>query len=118
MSNSHEPEETKITKKKKDGSPLQDVASPVTIAYYNKYMGEVDHADQIIGLYDLDRKSQKWWRKVFFDYCLLLCIIPTSFFVKPITKIPYIGFFMKVAENIIEEVFSNNLDLVLVQTKF
>ena len=66
-------------------------------------MGGVDHADQMIGLYDLDRKSQKWWRKVFFDCCLLLCIISTSFFVKPIKKIPYIEFFVKVAESMIEE---------------
>ena len=60
MLNCHEPEETKITRKKKDGS-LQNVACPVPIAFYNKYMGGVDHADQMIGLHDLDRKSQKWW---------------------------------------------------------
>ena len=39
MSNCHEPKETKITRKKKDGL-LQDVSCPVPIAFYNKYMEE------------------------------------------------------------------------------
>ena len=29
-------------------------------------MGGVDLADQMAGLYDLDRKSLKWWKKVIF----------------------------------------------------
>ena len=96
MSNCHEQEETKITRKKKDG--------PVPIAFYNKYIGGVDHADQIIGLYDLDRKSKKWWRKVFFR--LLLTAVYNFYIIFCETnhkKTPYIEFFAKVAESRIEE---------------
>ena len=51
-------------RKQKDGT-VKEVACPVPIAFYKKYMGGADHADQMIGLYDLDRKSRKWWRKIF-----------------------------------------------------
>ena len=102
MSNCHEPEETMISRKQKNGS-LQDVACPVPIAFYNKYMGGVDHADQMIGLYDLDRKSQKWWRKVFFRF--LLTAVCNSYIIFCETnhkKIPYIQYFVNVAESMIE----------------
>ena len=103
MSNCHEPEETKINRKKKDGS-LQDVACPGPIAFYNKYMGGVDHADQIISFYDLDRKSQKWWQKVFFR--MLLTAVYNFYIIFCGTnhkKIPYIEFFVQIAESMIEE---------------
>ena len=85
MSNCHEPEETTTNRKKNNGS-LQDVACPIPIAFCNNYMEGVDHADQMIGLYDLDRKSRKWWQKVFFR--LLLTAVYNSYiiFLKTITK--------------------------------
>jgi len=39
---------------------------PQAIEFYNSIMGGVDLTDQKTGLYDLDRKSHKWWKKVFF----------------------------------------------------
>ena len=35
-------------------------------------MGGVDRADQFVGLYDHDRKSNKWWKKVFYT-CWNMC---------------------------------------------
>ena len=35
-------------------------------------MGDVDLADQIAGLYDLERKSLTWWKKVFDVSCSAL----------------------------------------------
>ena len=66
-------------------------------------MGGVDHDDQMIGLYDLDRKSQKWWRKVFFR--LLLTAVFNSYVIFCETKhkkIPYMQYFVNVAESMIE----------------
>lgn len=34
------------------------------IAFYSQNMGGVDLIDQLCGLYELDRKSTKWWQKV------------------------------------------------------
>ena len=73
------------------------------IAFYNKYMGGVDHADQMIELYDLDRKSRKWWRKVFF--CFLLTAVYNSYIIFCETnhkRIPYIHYFINLAESMIE----------------
>ena len=37
-------------------------------------MDGIDLADQIAGLYDLDRKLLKWWKKVFYR-CLMFSIV-------------------------------------------
>ena len=90
MSNCHEPEQTVITRKQKDGL-RQEVACPIPIAFHNKYMKGIDHAVQMIGLSDLDRKSTKWWRKLFFS--LLLTAVFNSYIVFceiNHKKIPYI----------------------------
>lgn len=38
---------------------------PEAIVFYNKMMGGVDKADQYSTTYDIDRKSNKWWKRVF-----------------------------------------------------
>ena len=102
MSNCHQPAEAITNRKQKDGT-VKEVACPVPIAFYNKYMGGVDHADQMIGLYNLDRKSCKWWHKVFF--CLLLTAVYNSYIIFCETnykRIPYIQYFINLAESMIE----------------
>ncbi|KAF2885362.1 hypothetical protein ILUMI_20831 [Ignelater luminosus] len=49
----------------------KDVPCPAMLQFYNPNMGGVDLTDQIVGLYDFDRKSGKWWKKVF---CKLLMV--------------------------------------------
>ena len=66
-------------------------------------MGKVDHADQMIGLYDLDRKSRNWGRKVFFY--LLLTAVYNSYIIFCETnhkRIPYIQYSINLAESMIE----------------
>lgn len=41
--------------------------------FYNKRMEGVNHADEMVTLYDLDRRSGKWWKKVFFRL-LMTCV--------------------------------------------
>jgi len=38
----------------------------MVVADYNKDMGGVDKADMLRSIYDLDRKSRKWWHRLFF----------------------------------------------------
>jgi len=102
MSNCHTPEETEVQRKKKDGT-TENISCPVPIAFYNKYMGGVDHADQMIGLYDLDRKSKKWWRKVFLR--LLLTAVFNAYIIfmeKNHKKMPYLQYFVALAESMID----------------
>ena len=102
MSNCHEPAETTTNRKQKKGT-VKEVAGPVPIAFYNEYIGGVDHADQMIGLYDLDRKTRKWWHKVFFR--LLLTTVYNSYIIFCETnhkQIPYIQYFINLAESMIK----------------
>jgi len=39
---------------------------PSMVHYYNKNMHDVDRADQNLSYYDFNRKTVKWWKKVFF----------------------------------------------------
>ena len=59
------PETTPISRKQKDGTKKQ-FQSPVAIALYNQIMGGVDLSDQKVNVYDFNRKSTKWWKKVFY----------------------------------------------------
>ena len=102
MSNCHTPEVTEVQRRNKDGT-TQNISCPVPIVFYNKYMGGVDHADQMFGLYDLERKSKKWWRKVFFR--LLLTAVFNVYIIimeKNHKKMPYIQYFVTLAESIID----------------
>ena len=42
------------------------VEKPESITEYNKYMGGVDHADQLLSYYGFPHRMVKWWRRVFF----------------------------------------------------
>ena len=43
-----------------------NIVKPDVVINYNKYIGGVDKANQYTGTYCFMRKSQKWWRKLFF----------------------------------------------------
>ncbi|GFY45276.1 hypothetical protein TNIN_4581 [Trichonephila inaurata madagascariensis] len=55
----------KVNRSMKDGSK-EEFECPVAMEFYNKIIGGVDLADQMANVYELDRKSCKWWKKVFF----------------------------------------------------
>jgi hypothetical protein len=46
---------------------------PGMIATYNQFMNGVDRADQLLSHYCLNKKSPKWWKKVFWRL-LEMCI--------------------------------------------
>ena len=68
MSNCHKPTVTITTRKQKNGTK-QEVAFPEAIVFYNKHMRGVNHADQMITLYDLDRKNKNSGERYFFAWC-------------------------------------------------
>lgn len=63
-SNYHGNEITSVDRTMKDGSRLS-ISCPNPIKDNNKYMGGVDHADRLRALYNVDRKSKKWWLRIF-----------------------------------------------------
>ena len=44
----------------------ETVIKPQTIVEYNRYMGEVDHADQLLSYHGFGHHTVKWWRRAFF----------------------------------------------------
>lgn len=68
LSNYHDPfETTTVNRKQKDGSS-KTVCCPVMCSDYNKHMGYVDNADRLLSTYKIDRKSKKWWHRVFWHF--------------------------------------------------
>jgi hypothetical protein len=65
LNNCHGKGMVEVQKKQKDGTSIT-VCCPDAISFYRQCMSGVDLADQMAGLYDLDRKSLKWWKKVFY----------------------------------------------------
>ncbi|GFQ97188.1 rho guanine nucleotide exchange factor 10-like protein [Trichonephila clavata] len=65
LSNCHEVKYPKVNRTMKDGSK-EEFESPVAIDFYNKIMGGEDLEDQIANVYELNRKSCKWRKKVLF----------------------------------------------------
>ncbi|XP_026831424.1 piggyBac transposable element-derived protein 4-like [Ooceraea biroi] len=68
LSNYHDPsEQTTVERRQKDGS-LLSVESPVMCADYNSHMGYVDQADRTLSTYKIDRRSRKWWFRIFWHF--------------------------------------------------
>ena len=62
-----------VSRKKQDGSAVVITAPPV-VKDYNNNMGAIDKNDQLKKTYAIDRKSKKWWMRIFFhllDICRL-----------------------------------------------
>lgn len=56
-----------VPRKKKDGS-VENIACPGLVKLYNTHMGYVDKADMFKSLYEVDRKSKKWWHRILFHF--------------------------------------------------
>lgn len=69
VSNFHNPaKEVPISRKNKDGSTTV-VSGPSVASSYRAHMGGVDKADMLKSLYEIDRKSHKWWHRILFHFC-------------------------------------------------
>lgn len=68
LDNFHDPSEgTTTSRKKKDGTS-EEIACPILVRDYNIHMGYVDKMDMLKSIYETDRKSKKWWHRIFFYF--------------------------------------------------
>ena len=65
LSNFHGTDACTVLRTQKDGTRAE-VACPVAVRDYNANMGGVDKADMLCSLYGINRKSRKWWHRLFF----------------------------------------------------
>lgn len=56
-----------IKRKGKDGAKIK-INCPKAISFYNKNMGFVDQFDHLKSLYEVVRKSKRWWHHIFFHF--------------------------------------------------
>ena len=68
VSSYHDPTAiVQVGRKEKNGQ-TQQVSCPVAIRDYNSNMNCVDKFDQMKAVYEIDRKSHKWWHRIFFYF--------------------------------------------------
>ncbi|KAJ2938070.1 hypothetical protein O0L34_g19392 [Tuta absoluta] len=65
MSNCHGAARTEVNRKLKTGAVVP-IPAPEIVAYYRYAMGGVDQNDRMVGEHEFERKSTKWWKKVFY----------------------------------------------------
>ncbi|KAL2099439.1 hypothetical protein ACEWY4_005919 [Coilia grayii] len=72
LSNYHDPS-ARGTVKRKQGGVQTDVTVPACLADYQKHMKGVDLLDQMVGYYQFQHRSKKWWRRLFFFFLSVSC---------------------------------------------
>ena len=81
LSNFHDASKiSQANRRQKDGS-LKEVTRPQIVVDYNDFMGCVDKADMLKSYYEINRKSKKWWKRIFWhivDVALMNSFIISS----------------------------------------
>ena len=76
--------------------------APPSIADYNKNMNSVDKFDQLMSSYNIDRRSKKWWHRIFF-YFLDAAVLNAYISYKHFIDIELKNFKGKCAEGFVTE---------------
>lgn len=58
---------TKVNRRQVDGSIIS-IDCPQIVKDYNAHMGYVDKADMLKSVYAINRKSKKWWPRIFWHF--------------------------------------------------
>lgn len=101
LSNCHDHKIGTTERKQKDGTK-KTFQCPEAFNYYNRFMAGVDKSDQYSTYYEIDRKTNKWWKRVF--YRLLLMAVSNSWILYKkcqSKKIPLIDYLIPLAEELI-----------------
>lgn len=74
LSNFHDPTVLQTAKRKQKDGSIKEIICPKLVCDYNQNMGFVDKADMLKSIYEIDRKSKKWWHRIFW-YLLDLSLL-------------------------------------------
>ncbi|XP_018570593.1 piggyBac transposable element-derived protein 3-like [Anoplophora glabripennis] len=67
-SNYENPSDTDHVVRRKKNGEMENVPCPKVLKNYNQNMGFVDKADMLKKTYQMDRKSKKWWPRIFWHF--------------------------------------------------
>lgn len=101
-SNYHGSEVTTVLRKNKTGEK-NNVTCPQVVKDYNRFMGGVDHADQLRTSYGVDRKSKKWWHRLFWGILDIMFINAFVIYKERHGKIPLLVFRRQVVQGLLSE---------------
>ena len=96
-----------VARRNEDGTSA-NIPCPPLLDDYVTYMRGVDRGDQMISLYNLGRRSKKWWKRVF--YYIIECAILNAYLLERSTlqesgvgrqKRDYLSFRIELAEELI-----------------
>ena len=81
---------------------IQTVCKPTMINEYNKYIGGVDIADQLVTYYGFQHCSNKWWKRVFF-HLLDVTMVNAYIIYKSYrnTKVTHLSFMVDVVKGLL-----------------
>ncbi|XP_060875876.1 piggyBac transposable element-derived protein 3-like [Metopolophium dirhodum] len=101
-SNYHGSEVTTVLRKNKTAEK-NNVTCPQVVKDYNRFMGGVDHADQLRMSYGVDRKSKKWWHRLFWGILDIMFINAFVIYKERHKKIPLLVFRRQVVHGLLSE---------------
>lgn len=102
LSNCHKHVIETADRKQKDGSD-KTFDCPQAIVFYNEFMAGVDKGDQYSTTYEVDRKSNKWWKRVY--HRLLQITVSNAWIIFKQSgqkDLPLIDFLIPLAESLVE----------------
>ena len=73
LSNYHDPTAYGSVRRKANGQCQVEVRVPACLADYQQHMKGVDLLDQMVGYYQFQHRSTKWWRRLFFYLMSVAC---------------------------------------------
>ena len=98
-----------VKRRQADGSRI-DIPCPPLLPDYQAFMRGVDRSDQMIGFYNIGRRSKKWWKRAFSHIieCAILNAYVLDSHVHPLEhalrgrkKRDYLSFRLQLAEELI-----------------
>lgn len=68
LSNFHDPKDTDLVQRREKNGSVSMIPCPKVLKDYNQNMNCVDKLDQNKKSCQIDRKSKKWWHRIFFHF--------------------------------------------------
>lgn len=98
--NFHGTEQCSVKRTNKDGSKA-DVNCPSVVDDYNRHMGGVDHADQLRTTYGMNRRSKKWWHRLFWGFMDIAFVNAYVIYCNRVEKVTTLEFRRAVSQGLI-----------------
>ncbi|XP_040073232.1 piggyBac transposable element-derived protein 4-like [Ixodes scapularis] len=102
MSNYHDPESTLEVQRTLPNGKKKAVECPAVVKDYNNWMGGVDKFDQKRNAYAADRRSKRWWTRIFY-FILDAAVVNAFIQISCLEPVVYLHFRLKLGRQLIAQ---------------